>query len=145
MSQEEARENTAEPSFDLSAFEAADVGVLEVQTPAGGPLLHQGRPVRIHLYGPGSAEYTRAQARADAAAQARTFAAIRGKAAKNATEEQREDAINKLVACTQRVENFPIPGGADALYRNARLGYITNQVGRFLEDWGNFLPPSAQS
>ena len=96
MSQQEAREIPAEPSFDLSAFEAADVGVLEVQTPAGEPLLHQGRPVRIHLYGPGSAEYTRAQARADAAAQARTFAAIRGKAAKNATEEQREDAINKL-------------------------------------------------
>lgn len=134
-----------EPAFNLAAFEAADVGVLDVQTPAGEPLLHQGQPVRIHLYGPGSVEYTRAQAKADTAAQARTFAAIRGKASKSATEDQREDGIHKLVACTKRVENFPIPGGAEALYRNQRLGYITNQVGRFLEDWANFLPPSAQS
>lgn len=131
--------------FELSAFEAVDVGVLDLQTPAGDPLMHNGQPVRIHLYGPGSAEHVRAQAKADSAAQARTFAAIRGKASKSAAEEQREDSIAKLVACTKNIENFPVPGGAEALYRNQRLGYITNQVGRFLDDWANFPPPSAQS
>ncbi len=133
------------PEFDLSAFEAADVGILEVQTAAGDPMLYKGQPVKFHLYGPGSAEFVRITARLDAASQARTFAALRGKGSKGAADEQRADMITKLSACTKHVENFPIPGGAKAIYENPRLGYITSQVTRFLDDWANFQPPSAQS
>lgn len=134
-----------ETPFDLSAFEAADIGVLDVQNPAGEPLLFNGQPVQIHMHGPGSDVYVRVQAKIDAAAQARTFAALRGKPSKTGVDDAREDQITKLVACTAEVVNFPIPGGADALYRNPRLGYITNQASRFLEDWGNFLPKSPAS
>ncbi len=131
--------------FDLSAYEAAEVGVLNVETPSGDPMLYNKQPVKIHLYGPGSAEFVRVTAKLDAASQARTFAALRGKAAKGATDEQRADQITKLTACTREVENFPIPGGPRAIYENPRLGYITNQVQRFLDDWANFPPQSAQS
>lgn len=131
--------------FDLSAYEAAEVGVLAIETPTGEPMLHAGRPVRIHLYGPGSAEFVRITAKLDAASQARTFAALRGKGSKNAADEQKADQVTKLVACTREIENFPIPGGARAVYENPRLGYITAQVQRFLEDWANFPPQSAQS
>lgn len=134
-----------EDTFDLSAFEAADIGILEVQDPAGEPLLYRGKPVQIHMHGPGSDAYVKVQARIDAAAQARTFAALRGKASKTGVDEAREDQITKLVACTKAIVNFPIEGGADALYRNPRLGYITVQASRFLEDWGNFLPKSPAS
>jgi hypothetical protein len=135
----------APEAFDLAAFEAAEVGVLDVLDTAGEPLLHCGRPVRIHLYGPGSAEFVRITAKLDAASQARTFAALRGKANKGAADEQRADQITKLVHCTREVENFPVPGGARSIYENPRLGYITAQVQRFLDDWANFPPQSAQS
>lgn len=131
--------------FDLSAFEAAEVGILEVQTAAGDPMMYAGQPVKIHLFGPGSAEFVRITAKLDAAAQARTFAALRGKGKKGDSDEQRADQIAKLVACTKLVENFPIPGGPKAIYENPRLGYITGQVQRFLDDWANFPPQSAQS
>jgi hypothetical protein len=131
--------------FDLAQFEVADVGVLEVQNAAGEPLLRGGQPVRFHLYGPGSAQFVAITAKLEAAAQARTFAALRGKAKGNATEEQRADQITKLVACTRDIENFPVAGGARAIYENPRLGYITNQVQRFLDDWANFAPASAKS
>lgn len=131
--------------FDIAAFEAAEIGVLEVQDTAGEPLKHAGQPVRIHLYGPGSAEFVRVNAKLDAAAQARTFAALRGKGTKGAADEQRADLITKLAACTKHVENFPVSGGAKTIYENPRLGYITSQVTRFLDDWANFPPPSVQS
>lgn len=136
---------SAPSDFDLAAFEVCDVGILDVLNPKDEPLLHKGQPVRIHLYGPGSAQYQRAQAKADAASQQRTFAALRGKVNKTAVDEQREDTIVKLAACTARLENFPIEGGAEALYRNQRLGYITAQVTKFLDDWGNFQPQSPKS
>lgn len=138
-------EPTDHSTFDLAAFEVSEIGILDVLNPKDEPLLHNGQPVRIHLYGPGSAQHVRAQAKADAASQQRTFAALRGKVSKTAVEDQREDTVIKLAACTALLENFPIPGGAEALYRNPKLGYITAQVTKFLDDWGNFQPASSKS
>jgi hypothetical protein len=130
--------------FDLSLFEAADTAVLEVQTAKkDGPLMFNGQPVTIELCGPGSDAYATAQAKVDAASQARAFAAIRGKAPKDAAAENRRLQAEKFAACTKALNNFPIPGGALALYTNQKLGYITAQVAEFIEDWGNF--PSASS
>lgn len=124
--------------FDLSAFEAAETAVLEVLNQKEEPLLFNGQPVTIELYGPGSAQYARAQAKVDTASQTRAFAAIRGKVTKDAAEEGRKLNAEKLAACTKTIINFPVPGGALALYSNPKLGYITNQVAKFVEDWANF-------
>jgi len=132
-------------AFDLTAFEAADTGILEVQNQKDdGPLLFNGQPVTIELYGPGSEQYAKAQSKVESASQARLFAAARGKA-KDAAAEARKDQIDKLVACTKAINNFPLPGGAASLYQNRKLGYITHQVSRYLEDWGNFLSPVART
>jgi hypothetical protein len=131
--------------FDLVSYEAADTGTVEIQTPAGDPLLHLGKPVRIHIWGPGSSESVRVAARVKASDDARTWAALRGKPAKNAVQEAKADEITKLVGITREIENFPIPGGAQALYENDRLGYIKKQVLDFHQDWANFLPQSLQS
>lgn len=128
--------------FDLSQFEASDTGILEVQNQKDdGPLMFNGQPVTIELYGPGSDQYAKAQSKIESAGQARLFAAARGKA-KDAAAEARKDQIEKLVACTKSINNFPV--SAAALYENRKLGYITNQVARYLEDWGNFLSPAAR-
>lgn len=130
--------------FDLSLFEAADTALLSVQTiTKDGPLLFDGETVTIELYGPGSAQYAEAQAKIDAAGQARAFAAIKGKVSKDVTAEHRRLQAEKLTACTRALNNFPIPGGALALYSNPKLGYITAQVAEFIEDWANF--PAASS
>lgn len=131
-----SNDNTA---FNLADFEAADTAVLDVQNKKDdGPLLVNGQPVQIVLHSPGSAEYIRAEAKANQAAQARTFAALRGKPVKETPEEARQKNADKLAACTVELRNFPIDGGALALYNNPKLGYITAQVEKFLSDWGNF-------
>lgn len=137
--------DTTNEEFDLSQFEAAETGVLEVLNAKGEPLLHKGSPVTIEVYGPGSQQFVRAQSKLEQANQARSFAAIRGKAMPNAPEEQRKDIVTKLAACTKTVVNFPIPGGAAALYGNPKLGYITEQVSKYLEDWANFPPASSKT
>ena len=126
-------------AFNLADFEAADTAVLDVQNKKDdGPLLVNGQPVQIVLHSPGSADYIRAEAKANQAAQARTFAALRGKAVKITPEEDRQKNAEKLAACTVELRNVPVEGGALAVYNNPKLGYITAQVDRFLSDWGNF-------
>ena len=140
-------DNTGTPAddFDLAAFEVAETATLDVLGLDQEPLLYRGQPVRITVHGPGSAAYVRAESRAAQASQARALAALRGKAGKADLEEQRQQTAEKLAAVTAGIENFPMPGGALALYANPKLGYITNQVERFLADWANFKPASAKS
>jgi hypothetical protein len=125
--------------FDLSQFEVQETAVLDVQNMKDdGPLLHRGEPVRIHLHSPGSAAYVRASAKLNRASEARMQAAMRGKKINESVEEKRQRNAEFLAECTHSIENFPLPGGALALYNNPKLGYITNQVDRFLTDWANF-------
>ncbi len=134
----------SENAFDLSQYEAADTAVLDVLNQKEEPLLGAGgQPVTIEMYGPGSAQYAKAQAKIDSASQTRAFAAIRGKVTKDAAEENRKLQAEKLAACTKQINNFPVD--PPALYGNAKLGYITNQAAKFLEDWGNFPAASSKS
>jgi hypothetical protein len=130
-------------NFDLTQFEAADTGVLEVLDMREEPMLVDGKPVTIELYGPGSTQYAKAQAKIDQAGQARVFAAVRGKVAKEGPDEMRRMNAEKLAACTVKINNFPV--APLDLYANPRLGYITTQVAKFLEDWSHFLSPSAKT
>jgi len=130
--------------FDVRFFEAQDTATLDVLTVHGTPLLGDGGlPVRIELYGPGSEAYAAATAAVTSAVQARTFAALRAKGDKDTRDAEHavdEATRAKLVACTKAIHNFPV--APDALYANRRLAWITSQVSRFVEDWGNFLPGS---
>lgn len=129
--------------FDLSAFEASDTAVLEVLNQKEEPLLGAGGlPVTIELYGPGSTQYAKAQARIDSASQTRAFAAIRGKTLKDGPDEARKLQAEKLAACTARINNFPV--APLDLYSNPKLGYITHQVAKFVEDWSAFLATASK-
>jgi hypothetical protein len=122
--------------FNLADFEAADTAVLEVTDRKGDPLLYNGQPVTIELYSPGSSEYLRATHKVATAQQTATFAAIRGKPIKETVEGNIHKQAEKLAACTASVRNFPV--AAFDIYANPKLGYITNQVAKFIEDWANF-------
>jgi hypothetical protein len=131
---------TAIKDFDLSAFQLVNTAILEVENPKGDPLLFNGAPVTITLYGPGSKEYKNAKYKLENANQTRSIAMLRGKTSKTAAEDQEKANAEFLAACTAQVDNFPITGGALALYSNPGLVYITDQVNKFLGDAENFMP-----
>lgn len=123
--------------FNVAEFEAADTALLEVQNKKDdGPLMCNGLPVRIEIRSPGTREAMNAQHKIEMLNQARTFAAIRGKAEKETLDGKIEQRVERLVAITGRIENFPVD--ARALYSNPKLGYITAQVEKFHGDWANF-------
>jgi len=126
--------------FDISAFETVDTATLTVQNPKGDELLVNGDPVTITLYGPGSKQFVNAKYKLDNASQARSIAMLRGKPSKNAAEETRQMQAEFYAAVTASLDNFPIDGGALALYLNPKLNYITEQVEKFLSDTENFMP-----
>lgn len=123
--------------FNVTDFEARDTAWLEVENKKGdGPLLFNGQPVRIEVRSPGTKESMRAQHKIDTATNAKTYAAIRGKATKDTVESNIEQRAEKMVAVTAQIENFPV--SAKDLYENPKLGYITEQVVKFNADWSNF-------
>lgn len=122
--------------FDLAQFEAADTFTLEVMSQKDEPLLYNGAPVTIEVYGPGTREYQYAHHRLAQANQANAFAAMRGKPVKETVEGNATKLADKLAACTKSVNNFPV--AAQEIYTNPKLGYITAQVAKCIEDWANF-------
>ncbi len=130
-------QNAVATPFNIADFEAKDTAWLEVQNiKDDGPLMYNGAPVRIELSSPGTREYLGAAHKAATAEQAKTFAALRNKPVKETVESRIEDASAKPIACTRTIENFPIT--ARELYANPKLGWITSQVTKFIEDWANF-------
>lgn len=125
--------------FDLSQFEILDTASLTVLNPKGDELTVGGKPVVISVYSPGSKQFMNAKYKLDNATQARSIAIIRGKTPKNAAEEARLQQAEFLAAVTASIDNFPIDGGALALYTNPKLSYITDQVEKFIGDTENFM------
>lgn len=134
---------TSETPQDFSAFLLSPTGRVEINLPSGDPMLYEGQPVAIHVYAPASAEYARAEAAMQRAARDKLLSGKRGNA--NAAEEGDEINARFLVAVTSSVENFPYPGGPEALYRERGLMYIGEQVRAFLGDQGNFFKGSKKS
>lgn len=133
-------------AFDVTQFELQDTAVMTVRNAKGDDdLMVDGKPVLITLFGSGSRQAVKAAHKAGLHAQARLQALVRGKTDKDAAEVAQKELVDKLVACTDKIENFPIEGGAQALYSNPKLGYITKQVLRFLEDDANFSKGSTTS
>lgn len=128
---------SAAPAFNLADIEARDTAWLEVQNIRDdGPLLINGAPVRIEIRSPGTKEAMNAQHKIDTATTAKTYAGLRGKPVKETVDDKIKQNTDKLAAVTSRIENFPI--SAADLYSNPKLGYITEQVTKFHNDWANF-------
>ena len=122
---------------DFSSFFLAETSVVELDLPNGEPMLYQGSPVRVHVHGPATARFTKANEAMQKEATKRVMAAIGNKGKK---EPEDKDADAKfLVAITERIENFPFPGGIDAIYREPKLKYVADQVRTFVGDAGNFF------
>jgi len=130
--------------FDVSKYELEETAVLTVQNAKGDDDLIGAdgeTPVTIALYGSGSRQAVKALHKAGQQAQLRLQALFRGKVDKRAAEAADAEMVEKLTACTLVINNFPVPPAE--LYANPKLGYITKQVIKFLDDDSNFSKPSS--
>lgn len=125
--------------FDLSKYELEETATLTVQNAKGDDDLIGAdgiNPVTIELYGGGSRQMVKALHKAGNAAQLRIQALVRGKVDKRAAENADAEMVEKLATCTKVINNFPV--APSDLYANIKLGYITRQVQKFLDDDANF-------
>lgn len=130
----------------FAAFMLETTSRLELELPNGAPMLWEGQPVAVKLYGPATDEYAKARAAMEKESAARVFRAMGANKNKKKNGEDDAEADAKfLTAITAEFENFPFPGGAQAIYREPRLNYIGNQVRSHVNDLGNFFKESAKS
>lgn len=102
------------------------------------------KPIVVNLYGPGSKQHSRAQA----ANQNCMIDKIKRKGKTEQTAEQKvAETADFLSNCTAGWENMAyddLTGEAlsKAVYSDITIGFIADQVAKFLGDWGNFLTVS---
>lgn len=103
-------------------------------------LTDDGKEIAANVYGPGSKQYAKAQA----AQQNRMLDKLKRKGKADQTAEQKAaEAAEFLTDCTESWQNMDYDGlEGDALskavYFDQSIGFIADQVAKFLGDWSNF-------
>jgi len=117
--------------FDLSKYELADTSLCHIKV-RGEPMLGvDDLPVSIELYGVGTPEHTKAQAKF------RKSISVSGNKALQSEEQALKDWSEYLAGCTKAINNFPIE--PFELYSNLKFSYITDQVTTQLGEKESFL------
>lgn len=105
------------------------------------------QPMAVNVHGPGSRQHARAQA----AQHNRMLDKLKrkGKAAQTA-EELAQEKAEFLADCTESFEHIDYDALAGrelavALYADPSVGFIADQVAKFLGEWANFTKGSATS
>ena len=135
--------------MDIKRFAVEETGTIELRGADDSPLIgDDGQPMTVTVYSPGSKSY----ARAHAAQSNRLIDKLKrkGKMDQSAEEKAMEQSAF-LVGCTKE---FSANVGYDgligealfkAIYSDASIGFIAEQVGKYLSDWGNFTTPSTKN
>lgn len=136
--------------FDITTQAVALSAPLHLKDASGNLMFAaDGKPIRIHLYGPASPEYARIEERQTQRALKRAQE-NEGKPTAPSPENRRAQIAEDYAAVTIAFENFHYPPAGDvmgaeafrATYADPTLGFIVNQITKFLGDWGNFKPAS---
>lgn len=132
--------------MDIRKFAVEETSTLELRDAADAPMKGEdGAPMTWTVYGPGSKQYAKAQA----AQQNRMIDKLKRKGKTDETaEEKTRDTAEFLAGCTKECSSNitydELTG--EALYRavlsDRSIGFIAEQVGRHLGEWGNFSKPS---
>jgi len=103
--------------------------------------------VAVTVYGPGSKQYAKAQA----AQQNRMIDKMKRKGVTNQTAEQKaaENAefLSEVTVSFEGLEYDDLEGHALAMavYSDVTIGFIADQVAKFVGDWSNFSKGSTKS
>ncbi len=137
--------------MDILTQAVSDTAIIHVKDAAGEPLYDGEKPVRIHIYGPGSKAFAAVEARQSARAVKR-MQDNDGRVTIAPHEERLAVTAEDLAAITARFEHLSygdsgLEGDAlhRAVYADPKLGFIARQVSKAVADWGNFKPGSATS
>ncbi len=145
----------------LQKYEMVDVGILHIRDaedelmyadgPDGKP--DESKPMRIHLYGPGSKQQAKAQTRYKNSLVAKM--ARKGGKVKLTADEERELDAQFLADVTKQFDNMGdlVPAGQDlagedlylAVYGNQKLTFIPQQAQLYARDTSNFKPAPSKS
>ncbi len=136
----------------IATLAAVRTAFLHLKSPAGEHLYDSGKPVGIDVFGPGSEEAQRVEARQTERAMKR-MQDNDNKFSMPPVETARAEATEDLVALTAGFRNIDHNGedgqplsGVDlyrAVYSDPELGWIKEQFDRFKRDWGKFMPGSS--
>lgn len=133
--------------FEISSIAANDTFTIELVNANDEPLFDaDGNPLTVTVYGPGSKEYQRAQAKRTQRMMDQL--AKKGKMKLTAEEQQREQA-EFLAATTKSIGNWAYKGETTpeailAAYLDPAIGFIADQVAKAQGDWANFTNRSAK-
>ena len=129
---------------DLSAFFLSETGAVEIDLPNrdADPMMIDGQRVIVHVYGPATARYQKAQDELDKQAAMRAAALFKFQGAKNKKDELDKEANARfLAAITERIEG--INGDPFDTYCDLRVKFIADQVRTYIGDQANFFKGSA--
>jgi len=136
--------------MDIRKFSAEPTGRLHLRD-AADELMYaddkKTKPIAVNLYGPASKQYARAQAEQSN----RLMDGLKQKGKSNKTAEQtRADNAKFLADCTASFEHLEydtLTGEAlaVAVYSDLGLGFIADQVAKFIGDWANFTKASPKN
>lgn len=133
---------------DIRKFAVEQTGRIHLRD-ASDELMYSddGKEIAINVYGPGSKQFAKAQS----AQSNRMIDKLKRKGKTEQTAEQKaHEVADFLTDCTASFENLEYDAlVGDALYRavytDSSIGFIADQVGKFIGDWGNFTGNSAKS
>lgn len=133
--------------FDITTHAVRDTAPVHLKGADGSYLFHDGKPVRIIIYGPGSEAATEVETRQNARA-VKKMNDNEGAYAVTPPEVRAAQTADDLASLTHSFENLSYPPAGDAqgkdlfraLYSDKKLGFIPEQVLKAYKDWGTFLP-----
>ncbi len=139
--------------MDITSQRVTDTAAIHLKGADGELLYSDGdlnKPCRIIIYGPGSHQFAAIEARQTSRAVKR-MQDNDGKVSAVPPEERRMERAQDLAAVTLAFENFTYPPAGDAagaelfqaFYADPKLGYMTQQVLKEVQDWGKFKPASS--
>lgn len=122
---------------------AAEVSDIPIKNMDGSPMLDElNNPVTATMFSPGSKIWQVA----NATKRRKTMKKVRENGGKlEAVADDTEETVDFLCAVTKRFNGLEIPGEADqvrAIYSNALLGYVRDQMDAAASNWENFTKAS---
>ena len=137
-------------SNDIRKFSVTPTGRLHLRD-AADELMYaddeQTKPIAVNVYGPGSKLYAKAQA----ARQNRMMDKFKrkGQAAQTAEQIAKESAefLTDVTASFENLEYDALTGDAlaTAVYSDITIGFVADQVAKYVGDWSNFSSGSVTS
>lgn len=129
--------------FDMTKLEISDEAKYHVTDAKGDPQYDGDTPITITVASPGTKKAAKASFKRDEARSARVLGSMAGKTSKRTEVDEAKERAEFLADITESLDGFDYPGGARALYLNAKLGHIADGVEKFYNDRGNFSADSS--